>query len=404
MLDKQVLAAAIADRSAFERVHKHVSPKEFSPQTAFWWKLLSEYYARDSRASSADRDTLATIGESRITNPKHRDGIMAALAQPDSVLSSSNIVSAVLGLKRYNASAEFASAAMGGDADKAQKLLGVVNELWQRDNLDQEERIYAASIDDIFAVVGAERRIKVSPASLNERIGGGVLPGHHILIFGRTEVGKTAFTINLAAGFIKRGFKVLYVGNEDEINVTKGRFICRLTRRTWSEVEADKRVTSKLFVDAGGESLLRCVHLQPGSVESTRRDIDEFEPAVIVVDQLRNMSGPEEGMTQRMEGNAIRFRNLISEYGLVGVSVTQAGNRDQRHNEDSPIWLSSGDVDSSRVGLPAQVDLMLGIGGNAEMLQRGQRAISMVKNKLASGPNSREGFITQFDLGRCIVK
>jgi hypothetical protein len=404
MLDKQILAAAIQDRSAYERVAKHVSPKEFSPQAAFWWKLLSEYYTRDSAARSADRDTLLSIGESRITNPKHREGIVAALGEHDSSISSSNVVSAVLGLKRYNASAEFASAAMGGDADKAQKLLGVVNELWQRDNLDQEERIYAASIDDIFSVVGAERRIKVSPAALNERIGGGVLPGHHILVFGRTEVGKTAFTINLASGFIKRGLKVLYVGNEDEINVTKGRFICRLTRRTWNEVEADKRVTSKLFVEAGGEDRLRCVHLQPGSVESTRRDIDEFEPAVIVVDQLRNMSGPEEGMTQRMEGNAIRFRNLISEYGLVGVSVTQAGNRDQRHNEDSPVWLSSGDVDSSRVGLPAQVDLMLGIGGNAEMLSRGQRAISLVKNKLASSSLSREGFIVQADLGRCIFK
>lgn len=404
MLDKQVLAATIADRSAFERVHKHLSPKEFSPQTGFWWKLLSEYYARDSAARHADRATLLAIGESRITNPKHRDGIIAALGEPDSTVSSANVVSAVLGLKRYNASAEFASAAMGGDSDKAQKLLGVVNELWQRDGLDSEERIYAASIDDIFAVVGAERRLKVSPAQLNERIGGGVLPGHHILIFGRTEVGKTAFTINLAAGFIKRGLKVLYVGNEDEINVTKGRFICRLTRRTWNEVEADKRVTSKLFVDAGGEARLRCVHLQPGSVESTRRDIDEFEPAVIVVDQLRNMSGPEEGMTQRMEGNAIRFRNLISEYNITGVSVTQAGNRDQRHNEDSPIWLGSGDVDSSRVGLPAQADLMLGIGANSEMLSRGQRAISMVKNKLASGPNSREGFIVQMDTSRCIVK
>lgn len=403
MLDRQILAAAMADRSAYERIHKHVGPKEFSPQAAFWWKLLDEYYARDRAVQSVDADVIRAIGEPRITNPKHREGIMAVIGDDGSAVSPANVVSAVLGLKRFNASAEFASAAMAGDAEKAKKLLEVVNDLWQRDTLDQEERIYASSIDDIFDAVGSERRIAVSPKALNERIGGGVLPGHHILIFGRTEVGKTSFVVNLASGFIKRGLKVLYIGNEDEIDITKGRFICRLTRRNWREAEADKSNTRRLFRDAGGEDNLRCVHYQPGSVDTARRDIDEFEPAVIVVDQLRNMLGPEDGMTQRMEGNAIRFRNLISEYRLVGVSVTQAGNRDQRHNEDSPIWLGSGDVDSSRVGLPAQVDLMLGIGANADMITRGQRAISMVKNKLASDPNSREGFIVQLDTGRCIV-
>ena len=143
--------------------------------------------------------------------------------------------------------------------------------------------------------------------------------------------------------------------------------------------------------------------MQPGSVSALTKDVEEFTPAVVVIDQLRNMSSPEEGMTQRLEANAIRFRNFISQYGLIGVSVTQAGDKSQKHGEDTPIWLSSGDVDSSRVGLPAQVDLMLGIGGNSEMLQRGQRAVSMVKNKCATGALSREGFICQFDLARSIV-
>jgi hypothetical protein len=108
-------------------------------------------------------------------------------------------------------------------------------------------------------------------------------------------------------------------------------------------------------------------------------------------------------MTQRMEGNAIRFRSLINEYSLVGISVAQAGNRDERHNADGPLWLGAGDVDSSRVGLPAQVDLMLGIGRNSDLDARSQRAVSICKNKLYSGPEAREGFIVSVDFARSII-
>lgn len=403
MLDRQVLLAAMADRAAYERIGRNVKPSEFSPQVSFWWKLVVEYYAADKLAKRVDTMVIRQLGDSRIKNPKHRDGLLAVVDGNADDVSVPNIVAAVLSVKRYNASAEFASAAMSGDVEKAKKLLETVNELWQRDSLDQEERFYAESGEDIFKVVGTEKRIAISPAALNSKIGGGVLPGHHIHIFGRTEVGKSAFSINLASGFVRRGYPVLYVTNEDSANVTKSRFMCRILKSTWQEIESRKSASVKEFAKLGGEERLRVVHLQPGSVSSLRRDIDEFKPAVVVIDQIRNLSGPEEGMTQRLEANAIKFRNLISEHSLIGVSVTQAGDRSIRHNEDPPIWLSSGDVDSSRVGLPAQVDLMLGIGGNFEMMGRGQRAISLVKNKLASGPNSREGIIVQFDLARNLV-
>lgn len=404
MLSTQILNAAIADRQAYEKVKGHFKSADLDPATGFWWRLVEEYYTRDKLVQSVDRAVLSQIGEERVTNPKHKDAIMGAMRESDTSLSVANIVTAVLGVRRSNLSAEFASAAMSGDDKKARKLLEAVNEIWQRDTFYQEERKYASSVEDIFNVVGSEKRITLSPRALNDRAGGGCLPGHHILIFGRTEVGKSAFAINMAAGFIRRGLKVLYVGNEDEINVTKARLISRLTKKTWADIERDKPAAIHDFCTAGGESNLRLVHLQPGSVGSLRKDVEEWSPNIVVVDQLRNMSGPEDGLTQRMEGNAIRFRNLISEYGLVGVSVTQAGDRSQRHGEDSPIWLSAGDVDSSRVGLPAQVDLMLGIGGNGEMIQRGQRAISLCKNKLASSANSREGFIVNVDLSRSIVK
>lgn len=403
-LDRQVLDACIDDRSAYERVKAHISPKDFTPAVKFWWGVLGEYYERDSGCARADRDVLGELGLPRISNPKHRDTIMAVISGGERI-STPNVVSAVLGLRRYNSAAEFAAAAMAGDDEKARESLKEVNDLWERDSFGSDsEKQYAVGVDALFESIGSERRIPILPVSLNERIGGGVLAGHNILIFGRTEVGKSTFAINMAAGLVRRGKRVLYVGNEDGINQLKGRFVCRLTGRTWSEVEADKAGAAELFRERGGEDRLRLVHMQPGTVASIAEDIEDHEPQFVFVDQIRNLASGESDLTPRLEANATRFRNLISRYGVVGVGVAQARDASERHNQEPPVWLSTGDIADSRVGLPSQMDLIIGIGGNSDMLRRNQRAISLCKNKLASDERSREGFIVEFDLARSGVR
>lgn len=404
MLDKEILDATIEDRRAYERVAAHIQAREFSPHVAFWWKLVGEYYDRDKQAKCIDRAVLRQLGESKISNPKHREAILGVVSE-SSVSSPANVVAAVLGLLRNNRAAEFASAALGGDTAKAQVLLETINDLWKKESFDDEteEKIYAAPIEELYSKVGTGRRIPLLPAPLNVRIGGGVLPGHHIVVFGRTEIGKSCFVINLIAGFLKAGKRVLYVGNEDEINNVKARLVCRVTGKTQQEAELHQSETAAVFRKRGGEDLVRLVHMQPGSIEAIAEEVRDYKPEILVLDQIRNLSADEDGMTRKLEHNAIRFRSLLAQHNLVGVSVTQASDKSDRNSADSPVWLSAGDVDSSRVGLPAQADLMVGIGGNRDMIERGQRAISLPKNKCFSGPQSREGFITQFDLARNIV-
>lgn len=403
-LETQVLFACIEDRKAYERIKDHINPKDFTPAVKFWMLLVGEYYSRDSGAASVDRSTLAAIGEQRITNPKHKDTVMGVLASGDGA-SVPNVVAAVLGLRRYNSAAEFAAAAMAGDTDKAKEKLKEVNDLWEVDTLGTvSETQYAASVENLFDAIGTERRIPILPLVLNERIGGGVMEGHNILIFGRTEVGKSTFAINMAAGLVRKGHRVLYVGNEDGINAIKGRFVCRLTGKRWAEVEADRGEAIRVFRERGGEDNLSLVHMQPGSVAQIGDEIDRFKPKFVFVDQIRNLASREVDLTPRLEANATSFRNLISKHSVVGVGVAQARDASQSHNQEPPIWLSTGDIADSRVGLPSQMDLIIGIGGNSELLARGQRSISLCKNKLASDERSREGFIVEFDLARSGVK
>ena len=404
-LENQVLHACIADRKAYERVKDHVNSKDFTPAVKFWWGVLGEYYGRDHGATRADYDLLRELGIPRIANPKHRDTILGCLSDPSDAISGSNVVSAVLGLRRYNAAADFAAAALAGDSEAAKEKLSEVNVLWESDSLGSAtENQYALPVEALFGEIGTDRRIPILPTALNERIGGGVMGGHTVLIFGRTEVGKSTFAINMAAGRVRKGSRVLYVGNEDSINALKGRFVCRLTGRTWAEVEADRDSAARIFRERGGEDLLRLVHMQPGSFDALRADIEDFEPEFVFVDQIRNLASSEADLTPRLEANATRFRSLVSSYGVVGVGVAQARDASERHNAEPPVWLSTGDIADSRVGLPSQMDLIIGIGGNSDMLRRGQRAISLCKNKLASDERSREGFIVEFDLARAGVR
>lgn len=405
-LDREVLLACVAERKAYERVKDHIDPKDFTPPVKFWWGVLGEYYARDSQASHAEREVLVEQGSAQISNPKHRDAIMAVLGDSGRT-SVPNVVAAVLSLRRYNAAAEFAAAAMAGDNATAKEILSEVNDLWERDSLggSESERQYAASVEDLFREIGSEKRIPIFPSALNERIGGGVMAGHHILVFGRIEVGKSTFAVNMAAGLVRKGHRVLYISNEDGVNALKGRFVCRLTGKRWAEVEGDKANAIRVFRERGGEDRLRLVHMQPGTVAGLRSDIEEFEPEFVFVDQIRNLTGPEAPDLVRLQAaNATRFRNLVADYGIVGVGIAQARDASERHNQEPPIWLSTGDIADSRVGLPSQMDLIIGIGGNGDMLRRNQRSISLCKNKLASDERSREGFIVEFDLARSGVK
>src|SRR5262249_4693846 len=155
--------------------------------------------------------------------------------------------------------------------------------------------------------------------------------------------------------------RVLYVGNEDAIDTLKARM--RLSLLNWTQEQLEKlpKKALRLLTEISGDRLTM-VNVTPGSISELEDLTEKHEPTVLVVDQIRNLSGAEDGMTQKMEHNAIKFRSLLNRKKLIGISVTQAGDRSQRHGEDGPLYLGPGDVDSSRVGLPGTVDLMLGVG------------------------------------------
>jgi hypothetical protein len=186
----------------------------------------------------------------------------------------------------------------------------------------------------------------------------------------------------------------LYVGNEEHVNILKARMRTSLLQQPQEWIDKVPKKAARLLQEMT-QDRLTMVSVQ-GSISALEDLTEKHTPTVLVLDQIRNLAGNEESLTQRLEHSAIRFRSLLSKRSIIGISVTQA-------RANTPLYLTADDVDSSRVGLPGTVDLMLGVGATPEMISRNLRMISFAKNKLASGPQSREPITVKFDFTRSMV-
>ena len=181
----------------------------------------------------------------------------------------------------------------------------------------------------------------------------------------------------MVAGFLKQELGVLYVGNEDPASDILLRLICRLSKMPKHAVmenpdEAERRAYAR------GYDNLVIASLAPGNFFEIRKLVETHKPGVVVLDQLRNLEVNSESRVQALEKAATEARNLAKKYSLLVVSVTQAGE-----SAEGKAILGRDDIDFSKTGIPAQVDLMIGIGADSTMEAHGIRTISLPKNKLS---------------------
>ena len=227
----------------------------------------------------------------------------------------------------------------------------------------------------------------------NKLVGGGAMPGHHILIFGRPEAGKSLFAIHQACGIANSGKKVLYCGNEESVKTHTARAACNLANTPISNFQ-EQRESVLDTARRKGLDRISFLDLEPGTLGELEQAIREMEPDVVVIDQLAGLDIGESSPVVSADKAARGARTLVKRYGAVGISVGQAGDRTERAGQLPPTWLGMGDVYGSRTGVPAQVDLMFGIGYDEDMLATDVRAISLPKNKLGG---NHDGFKVRID-------
>ena len=384
--DRKILAAAIKSREVWTVVQSHVTSADIGSDTSQLLRLIQEYYERDESAQTVDIPVLSSSLSRHFQNPKQVEALRTVLTTlPD--VSAMNIAAEILALKRHNKGLELAAALQRSDYSKeglngSKKLLSEFQILLDQSTLEttesNEEIIEKFQVLDLVEKsFDPKTLIPLLPNSLNNVLGGGCKPGHHVLVFGPVEMGKSLLVINMLAGWVEHKLRVLYVGNEDPVEDLMMRFICRLTQRTRAEVMAHP-AKAQLLLEKKGYEAVTFAPLAPGNFETIQRLVNRCQPRVLVLDQLRNIDVDLDHRTQALEKAATEARNLAKRNNLLVVSVSQAAD-----SASGKRILNRGDVDSSNIGIPGQCDVMLGIGATEEDEQSNRRFLSLPKNKVS---------------------
>lgn len=398
--EQNLLAACIVDRHAYDMLTMHIGSQEFSPLGQHWLKQVEAYYTRDPEAKSCDPAILRQLGLQDMNNSQHRETLTDFYDNiPIIGASSQNILASVIEYQRQQTGLRLATAITSPNVSEAEMrtLLEEYNELLRvgESGLNKIDYVDYDSLGEFYE---EGNRVPLFPRSLWKRklVGGGALPGQHIVVYGRPEQGKTMFCIFQAACMAAAGYKVLYLVNEETAKLHAARAACSMAG---VPIHKFDEMHSTIIAKARKKGLdnIRFHHMEPGTFSEIEAAIIDCEPQVVFLDQLAGVELGESNPVRAMDLAARRFRTLIGAYGIVGISVAQAGDRTERHGQEPPAYLSMADVYGSRTGLPAQADLMIGIGSDEDMRERSIRAISLPKNKLGG---DHGGFPVRYDLAR----
>ena len=385
MDERKLLSALLKSQKVWETVKDEVDKKDFSPEAAIIFDLVNDFYSGDKDAKCCDVDILLARAQRSISSNKVSDvivGAIKALAAIDA--SAVNVGKEVLELKKASLgnriAAKFASGKTGPE------LKDWMTEFMRLDEVEEglsgtteteEEFVGIKATELSKTAFSNDGLIHLYPKALNDQIDGGIRGGHHLLVFAPVEMGKTLVTINFCFGFLRQNLRVLYVCNEEPPQDIMMRMMSRLTGMNKHEIMDNPARADELLAKRNW-NLFTVASLAPGTFPRIRRLIEKYNPQVLVLDQLRNIDVDSENRTQSLEKAATEARNTAKRFNIPVVSVTQAAD-----SASGKSVLNRGDVDGSNVGIPAQADLMLGVGATQEMEERNIRMLSLVKNKLS---------------------
>ena len=377
MFETKVLAAFIDSRKEYESASAHV--KGVSPMGKAVLKAIGEYYSMDVNATSTDMDVLeAQLSRQFGSVPKHAQELENYLVELRSIdVSAVNVGREVLAAEQERVGLLLADAIL----TKNQSMISTYMREYEDINSDTEleadtEDMYTgADLAEFEHIYDDTALIRIAPPSLNKRLRGGLIRGHHLLLAAMPEAGKSLFALNMTAGFVRQDLKVLYVGNEDPIPELILRLLSNL-----SGVDADHLFDRKDYVMEKareyGYDLVTFKGMDPGNIDAIDIMMRKGEYDVLVIDQLRNLDSKTENNTLRLEAVAKGARNLARRHNALVVSVTQAAEsaRDR-------LVLNGGDIDGSNIGMPGACDIMVMVGMTDEYYLKELRSVTLVKNK-----------------------
>ncbi len=379
--EQRIISALVSNRSAFDSVSAIIAEDDFTDEGWIVVARVVDYYKTDEQATHVDKGWL--IDSIAHDYPKHRDVFEETVVSLGEV-SIPNIITEFRTLKKEAAGTSLAQCLLNKDGNAIEKYLEKYNHYFELERTEEDAEIFRGEdIESLLESVQPDNLIKIHPLSLNDRLGGGVVPGTQIAIYAPTEVGKSLLAVNMACGLLHDGRAVLYCGNEDPARMMLLRVYSRLTGMTREELLKEPARAREIAAE-NGYGNLTFYDMAPGSVFDVKRAIERYEPEVVFVDQMANMeTSANFTKVEKNEYLAIKFRELAKRYSLVTVIVHQASD-----SAYGNLIVEKNDMYFSNVGVQGQMDVMIGIGMDQAFEQQDKRMLCLTKNKIGANHDS----------------
>jgi KaiC/GvpD/RAD55 family RecA-like ATPase len=394
-MEIQLLAIMLRSRDSYTKVYSLINLRQYSKEFQQLAKLIVAYYGRDAEAQSVDPNVLLELIQSTYTNDKHIAIFKQLMDEAvGAEVSQLNVEATVIAAKQHELEQQIALSCVNKDG-KALELMEEYRKLSSMSTLEELLTGGATIVERITVdSLVAERReegmlMKVLPRVINDRLDGGLLPGHHVTVFARPEMGKSLGIISFAGGFARQGYPVLFIENEDRPSDVQMRLVSNLSGMDRRQVLNDPEKAQRV-ADTNGLEQVKVVELTPGTPHQIEELVARYSPSVVIINQLRNLNVGEQNKVIALEEAAKEARNIGKRNNAAVISVTQAGD-----SADGKRFLEMGDVDFSNTGIPAQCDVLMGIGGDEAMIQQGERGISFPKNKIGVGRDSHDPVVVK---------
>lgn len=262
---------------------------------------------------------------------------------------------------------------------------------------DIEESVCNTSVKDILRKREEAGQLKWSLSFLNDVLGS-PLPKRLGHIFARPDGGKTSMAVHQMCVFAYQlkdtEGNLLYLQNEEDDEQIRLRSVQTMCNVEEDTIRKDPDYYEEMYNKKGGQRIKII-----GGVDNlwkVKRYVRSFRPKVVFVDQGPKVQLPDKDLNdvRRLQMLYNNYRELAKEYECAVITLGQA---DQLSTNKKFLGLHN--LDSSKVGIPGELDWCFGIGHVDDPGQESYRYLNIAKNKL-TGKRGRATVLFNYKIGR----
>ena len=345
-------------------------------------KYQHDLYASDIQILWANNNPVATRSDAEAFNDLITE---VATVDPISPLIVADVLHGLwqrhIGTKVANMGIELAD----GNSSAMDRLVGLLDSTREGFMPTDFGDKTTKDIHELLAGVTDDNRWAFNIATLSRHVYG-IGAREFGCVFALPETGKTAFLVSICAGpggFCEQGAKVIYLGNEEDTGRTMLRAIQAHAGLTREQIVANPQKARQKFTDI--EDLFDMNEVMDWDLNKIEAYVEKEQPDILIIDQADkvNIGGNFNAGHERLRELYRRLRETAKKFDCAVLAVSQASN-----DAKGRTRLSGFDMEGSKIGKMAELDLCIGIGkheaGDVDDSEPDtSRYLTVSKNKLS---------------------